>query len=384
MSRYDVDAIRNQVKKRLKSQRDPSEFRAPKADEGKTLKYRFYVLPPLQKGDVVAGGAVMEHDMDMFSIPNGAHYLENKRIGCPRIIHDEDCEICQYAFDLMAEIDAGSEDGKKKRSAIAKQLLPGTYHMVNLYFPAIDANPEDVRGKVMWFNAPKTVVDLWLECLYRTDDGGDAEEPLPYGVFFDEMNSYLFQLEIKKDGKWNSFKSSKFLVTPNIGARPIASDKDKKADAKRIKAILEKRIDLLSKVPDVDRAAITRIAANLSGGQTKGGGFDNDEEEPKKDKPKKSTKPPKEEEDPLEGEMAEEEAVEEVVEEKKTAPKTTKPPAKSTAKPTAKPKQPPKAEPEEVEGEEAVDETSESEAVEEESSELDDEVDRLLSELDGE
>jgi hypothetical protein len=262
----------------MKKGRDPTEFRAPKIEDGKTLKYRFYILPPLRIGDVCNDGKVKcEREMELFAISNGAHYIDNKRLGCPRIIEDEECDICQYAFDLLQEIDGSTTEGKKRRSEIGKQLLPGQYHLVNLYFPPVKINPEELRGKVFWFNAPKTVVDIWLECLYRDDDGGDPEEPLPFGVFFDENNANQFQLEVVKDGQMNSYKRSKFIGAP----RPIATDKNtKQADTKRIKEILAKRFNLWEKLPEINREEIARIAATLSGKAPKAasGGFDQDEE----------------------------------------------------------------------------------------------------------
>jgi hypothetical protein len=262
----------------MKKGRDPTEFRAPKIEDGKTLKYRFYILPPLRVGDVCNDGKVKcEREMELFAISNGAHYIDNKRLGCPRIIEDEECDICQYAFDLLQEIDGSTTEGKKRRSEIGKQLLPGQYHLVNLYFPPVKVNPEELRGKVFWFNAPKTVVDIWLECLYRDDDGGDPEEPLPFGVFFDENNANQFQLEVVKDGQMNSYKRSKFIGAP----RPIVTDKNtKQADVKRIKEILAKRYNLWEKLPEINRDEIARVAAALSGKAPKAasGGFDQDEE----------------------------------------------------------------------------------------------------------
>jgi hypothetical protein len=276
---YDIDTIRQQVKAKLKKGKDPTEFRAPKMDEGKTAKFRFYVLPPLQEGDVCNGGKlVCERSMELFAIPTGAHYIDNKRIGCPRIINEEECAICQYGFDLLSEVDGTTTEGKKKRSEISKNLLPAQYHLVNLYFSEGDFNPEEVRGKVLWWNAPKTVVDTWLECLYRDDDGGDQLELLAYGIFFDECHACQFQLEVCKDGQMNSYKKSKFLP----GKRPIAIDKNtKKIDMKRIKEILDKRHNLWEKMPEINQEEVARVAAVLSGraaARSNAGGFDRDEE----------------------------------------------------------------------------------------------------------
>jgi len=279
MSSYDIEAIRAQVRAKMKKSRDPTEFRAPKVDEGKTVKYKFYILPPLQEGDACCEGkSICERSMDLFAISNGAHYIDNKRIGCPRIINEEDCPICEYAFDLLAEIDGTTVEGKKRRSEIGKALLPGQYHLVNLYFPKTDINPEEVRDKVFWFNAPKTIVDIWLECLYRDDDGGDPDDKLAFGVFFDEFNANLFQLEVVKDGQMNSYKKSKF-----VGAkRPIIVDKTGKKIDSRIAEILAKRHNLWEKMPEVNPEECARVAAALSGRAAAkaapSGGFDHDED----------------------------------------------------------------------------------------------------------
>lgn len=389
---YDIEAIRQQVRSKMKKGRDPTEFRAPKAEGDKTLKFRFYILPPLQVGDVCNDGkSTCDREMELFAIANGSHYIDNKRIGCPRVINDDECAICNYGFDLLSEIDGASEEGKKKRSAISKALLPAQQHLVNIYFPAIDANPEEVRGRVFWYNAQKTIVDLWLECLYRDDDGGDPDEPLPFGVFYDECNAYLFQLEVFKDGQMNSYKRSKFLVSTALKSRPIAVDKaTKKIDTKRIKEILAKRHNLWEKMPTVDLEEVAKVAASLSGRATakvaSAGGFDHDEdlvegEEPAQEAPKPAVK------------AAATKAASKPATTKTVAkPVATKAVTKPATKAVAKQEEPAVEESaeqeleadEELSGEIPADEVDE--AVEESSEEMDEvdgEVDRLLDELNG-
>ena len=357
MSSYDIEAIRAQVRAKMKKGKDPSEFRAPKVDEGKTVKYRFYILPPLQEGDVCnEGKSVCERSMDLFAISNGAHYIDNKRIGCPRIINEEDCAICEYAFDLLAEIDGTTVEGKKRRSEIGKALLPGQYHLVNLYFPKIDLNPEEVRDKVLWFNAPKTVVDIWLECLYRDDDGGDPDDKLAFGVFFDECNASQFQLEIVKDGQMNSYKKSKFIGDK----RPIIIDKAGKKIDSRIAEILAKRHNLWEKMPEVNPEECARVAAALSGRAAAkaapSGGFDHDEDATGAEEAQESapvTKP---------AAAAKPAAAKPVTKPAAAAAK----PAAAAAKPATKPAAAKPAPKEEV-VEEAVEEAVEEEAVEEEA-----------------
>ena len=268
---YDIAKIRQQVKKRAGRGSDPTEFKPPKMDDNQTMSWLFYVLPGFKEGDQLVSGQA-ERSMDQFFLMNGAHYLEGKRIGCPRIVLEENCDICQAGFDMLQEIDKSNKD---KRREVASKLLPGTYYKVNIFFPNIDKNPEDLRGQVRWFNAPKTVFERWEECLYRDDDGGDPEEPMPYGVFFCPEEAYLFQLTVTKQGQNNSYLTSKFRLTESVQLRPIAG-KVGAPDEKAIAEILSRRIDLYSKLPDIDQAEIARVARNITGDDT-GGGFDRDE-----------------------------------------------------------------------------------------------------------
>ena len=179
-SKYDIHRIRKQVKDKVGKHSDPTEFRPPKAEDGAPpIQSRFFILPPFAEGDELATGNA-EQGMEEFFLRNGSHYIDNKRLGCPRVINEGKCDICQHGFDLMKET-----ENKDERRDIAKRLLPGTYMMVNIYFPNIDKNPENLRGQVRWYNCPKTVFDMWEDCLFRDDDGGDPQEPLPFlgGIF---------------------------------------------------------------------------------------------------------------------------------------------------------------------------------------------------------
>lgn len=298
MSRYDVKAIRNQVKKRMKKERDPTEFRPPKVDDGKPVKYRFYILPPLEKGNAIDTGE-SENSMELFFLENGAHYLDGKRLGCPRVINETECKICDFAFDCIREVKElglGDEEQKDRIRSISSKMLPGTYRMVNIYFPdgpVGKINPEDLRGKVFWYNAPVTVFDMWWNCLCRDDDGGDPTEPEAFGVFYDEENGYLFQLEINKKGRGNNYEKSKFIVTDQIKAHPIAF-KNKKLDKGRIEEILSSRHDLFDKLPPIDEENLKKVTRNLSDGDDSGGsssgGFSKDEESSTKTEKKDSKK----------------------------------------------------------------------------------------------
>ena len=306
MSKYDVAAVRKRLQEKQGNRfKDANEFRPPKnLDDNKIIRIRFYVLPPLAAGDKCADGVASE-SMDMFYVQNGAHWINNRTHQCPRIHEDdEECPLCQIGFDLMGETDI-----KDERRAIAKQWLPRTQYAVNVYFPKDKVNPEELGGKVMWMNASKQVYDIWEACIMN-DEEGDPADPQAYGVFYDELNSYCFQLEIGKNGDWNSYKTSKFLA--NNGKRPIAS-KDGKALPKRIEAILAQRHDLFTKFGARDSDALAALAKQMLSGEPEkdDAGFDSDESEsePKAEEPK--AEEPKAEEPKAE---SVEESVDEVVE----------------------------------------------------------------------
>ena len=289
---YDLAKIRAQVKKKVDRERDPDEFRPPKAEEGKIYKYRFFILPPFRSGEKLSHATVASKTMEQFFIPTGAHFVDNKRHGCPRVIQEDSCAICQHAFDLMKET-----TDKDVRSKIAKDLLPATYYMVNIFFPNIDSNPEEIRGRVKWYNCPKTVFDMWMECLYRDSDGGDPESPEAFGLFYDELAAYTFELVVKKVGRGNNYEKSHFVTGAGITARPIARGKDGKVDESIIDKILAVRHDLFAKVPEVNQKDIARIASNLAAGgefaENEAGGFDADETKQVKAAPKsKGIRPP--------------------------------------------------------------------------------------------
>jgi len=237
---YDIDKIRAQMKKMAGKPQDPFEYRPPKAKAGETIKHRFYVLPPLQKGDKCHGGTATKDMGNAVCIKHGNHWVNNKPNACPRVLLEEECELCQAGFDLL-----GETNDKDKRGAIVKQFLAQTSYAVNVYFPPIEPNPEELRDKVLWFNAQKTIFDIWHEALMR-DNGGDEEDPQAFGIYYNEQNAFLFQIQIQHSGTYNDYRTSKFLA--KIGPMPIAATKDKKPDDKKIQKILDSRHDLYLKV----------------------------------------------------------------------------------------------------------------------------------------
>jgi hypothetical protein len=272
--KYDVASLRKTLKENKGSARDPAEFKPPQVKEGERKVYRFYVLPPVQQGEKVEGG-VATKSMELYGVSNGSHWIHNRPHACPRVHDQEDCPMCAYGFERMSE----TQD-KKQKSAIAKAYLPGPRLALNIYFPNDSNNPEELKDKNMWFNAPKQVTDLFEECVNR-DDAGDIADPKAHGVFFDETAAYLFQLEITHKGGYNDYSSSKFLAS--VGPLPIAfsydAAKNRIPNQPAIDAILARRFDLFTKFDARDAAKLQDLVLKISDTPpaTTGGGFSKDE-----------------------------------------------------------------------------------------------------------
>lgn len=335
MSNYDINKARQALKDHSgTSKRDPFEFVPPKVKRGeKEIYYRFFILAPYSAGDQIVGGPAST-GLETFFIMNGTHFHQNQPLsGCPRIIEGEECDICSHGFDLMKE--AG--DNKARKSEIAKVFMPGQRYAMNIYFPKDTANPEALWGKVMWFNAPKTVYDECEQTLMR-ENGGDDIDPKAFGIFFDETNSILFQLKVAEKNGYNSYEGSKFL--PKIKL-PIGFMKDASgkliAVPDKIAAVLCQRHNLSSKIATVDYEKIKAFmnktlgggsTSDSSGGGQDNSGFDNEKQTPPQNNPPKQQQqarpqaaaaPP----ETLVGEGADLDDISTIIEEKKEPKKTT-------------------------------------------------------------
>lgn len=300
---YDVAAIRQKLKKQMSGKfTDPDEFRPPKAEsQTEATKFRFFILPPVSAGTKLKSGVVPpDQGMEHFFVAHANHWINDKPHPCPRVWDQSECQICQTGFDLLKV-----EKDEEARKGIIKTWMPTTYYMVNIYFTASKLNPEDLRGKVKFFNAPKTCLDIWTSTLMK-DDAGDADDPTAFGIFFDENAAFQFQLELLKQGRNNSYKTSKFIA--NGGApQPMLSDPSK------IEKLLAMRHNLFEKIEKPDPEKIKRLARVMLDGDDdvdEDGGFDQDEvsksskasasstkaDKPKADKPK-TEKPKVESED---------------------------------------------------------------------------------------
>jgi len=282
---YDVEAIRKKLKQSQSGKfTDPDEFKPAKAkDDNKEIKYRFFVLPPLMNGDILKSGEV-EKDMDQFFIAHANHWVNDRPHPCPRVWNGEECPICQFGFDLLKE----NKSDQDVRSKIIRTWMPTTYYATNIYFTNWKGNPEELRGKVKWYNAPKTCFDKWTAALLR-EDAGDPEEPEAHGVFFDENNGFLFQLEVSRQGRQNSYKTSKFLANGGEG-QPMVKDSEGAANKKALSALLKLRHNLWSKLETPDPVKVKKLFSVMVDGddEDESGGFDEDETATKDDAEKKA------------------------------------------------------------------------------------------------
>lgn len=275
---YDVEAIRKRIKENQNGKRaDPDEFRPEKANSATEPRvYRFFILPPVELGEMVKGGPAKKGMDSQFYVTHGNHWVNDKPHPCPRVWDGTECPICSFGFDLLKDEEISKND--EKRRATVKMWMPNQQYMMNIFFPETKQNPEDLHNRVMFYNAPKTVLDICVSTLMRTD-AGDPENPEAFGVFFDENNANLFELQILKQGKQNSYKTSKHLATP----RAMIRNSDGSPNDKAIAKMLTQRHDLFSKIESPNMEKITRVFQGMVNGDDSGddnkkpGGFDEDE-----------------------------------------------------------------------------------------------------------
>lgn len=274
---YDIDAIRKKVKeKQAGRQADPDEFRPEKGKSAnEPVYYRFFILPPFDMGELIKGGKA-KHGMDnQFYVTHANHWFGEKPYPCPRVYGDGSgkCKVCDYGFALLKDEKVKANDEVRRKTV--STWMPNQQYMMNIYFPADKKNPEDLHNRVMFYNAPKTVLDICTTALMR-DDPGDPESPEAFGIFFDESNGFLFELQVLKSGKQNSYKTSKFLATP----RPMIRNQDGSANEKALTKLLESRHDLFAKIEVPNQEKIDKIFQVMTNGDDSAddkGGFDDDE-----------------------------------------------------------------------------------------------------------
>lgn len=325
-SKYDIDAVRKKIADKKSSGAPEGEFRVPRLASGEVREYYFYILGPFQKGDAILSGAAPDSMQDNeFYVEHGFHFLGKKRRGCPRINFGDECCHCDKGFELLDDLPK-SDENKDARSSVIREFLSRSSWAVNIYFPPLKKNPEDLRGKVKYYDANKTVNDIWHECLFK-NDCGDEEDPEAFGIFYDEYDANLFKLKVTCSHQ-NDYKSSRFLAA----SKPIAVVKGTEdPDEGRIQDILAKRHNLLEIPAEVDLPYLKdQISKLFDEGDSSDDGFDEEEvDEEVETKPKKK-KTTKKKAKPPEEELEEEE--EEV--EEKSKKKTTKKKGPSMTAPT--------------------------------------------------
>lgn len=241
-----------------KYQKDPLEFRPPVMEQGKSRDYYFHVLP------------LVEDEVEFF-YKNGAHFINNRYIQCPRA-HDTvdadgrsvECPCCQLGFDLME-----GQDDKTVRSKIAKKFLPQQKYAMNILFTDDEVNG-DLRGKVMWYNAPSSVWTKMKDALLRNDPGSNKHKPLAFGIFTDVNNSYIFNLNVCEKGEYNNYDKSEFLGDKTweianaeqvLAARPSIKDKFPKPDITALADYATKQLSDSGDVTTADTKSDTKSDA---------------------------------------------------------------------------------------------------------------------------
>lgn len=257
---YDLDAIRRKLKQSMSGKfSDPDEFKPEKAKSSNDpIGYRFFIMPPIQAGQMTKQGEA-KRDMEQYYIQHGNHWVNERPHACPRLYDGGDCAICSFGFELMK-----TTKDQERKLAIIRQWMPASYYMVNIYFPNIKTNPEELRGRVMFYNAPKTCCDMWTSTLLR-DDSGDSDDPQAHGIFFDENAGFLYELQVLKNGRQNGYKTSKFIVGDGKPV-PFLKNEDGTADKKGLAKLLDLRHDLWQKIEKPDHDKIKKMASVMIDG----------------------------------------------------------------------------------------------------------------------
>jgi hypothetical protein len=252
-----------EVRKRMREkkggrQRDPMEFRPPQVKPDEILKYKFVVLPGIQKGDTCVGGKV-SNSMSLWFTPAGTHWINNRPFECPRIHDGNDCPYCQLGFDLLNETD----DDTARRN-IAKTYLPRVTYVVNIWFPPFESTPTELRNKVMFYSMPKTVFDI-MEATIMRDVSNDPDDPQAYGLFYDPENCYVFQLEVHRQGEFNEYKQGSKFLPNTLG--PLVKGKDGKPNTAAIEKILSLRHDVFTKFAGRDAKVLAQKVKEVMSGE---------------------------------------------------------------------------------------------------------------------
>jgi len=264
--------------------RDPNEWRPeiPRTSGDPTNKYKFFVLPGVEHDDRCATGKT-SHPMEDFFVPYGVHWVNRRPHTCPRIIDGESCPLCTHGFDLMNNTREAGGDKDMLRN-IAKLWLPNQRYIVNIYFPNIKSNPEELRGEVRYWMAPRVIFGKWETCILN-EDVGDEDDPQAYGLFYwyddgkDDFTipgGFLFQLCAGRQHEYPTYEGSKFLY--GKGSIPLISTKSGKPDFDRIQDAMDQRHDLWSKIDPRNIKELKDQVAKIAG-ESQLDEFEEEEEE---------------------------------------------------------------------------------------------------------
>jgi hypothetical protein len=270
------------LKKKGGFRRDPGEWRAPQVGPKEKFKAKAYILPPVERGETCTSGEA-EMGMDgLFFTQVGDHWIDRKKYPCPRVYDNDDCPYCQLGFNLLSET-----DDKQARSEISRAYLPRTQYVVNLFFPDVSSNPDDLRGQVKYYALPKTIFDKLEACIQNDDAGDDPDEPQAWGIFYDSQDAYPLSIKINRKGDFNSYTDTELLANAK---GPIAESDEE------IQKILDQRHDLPSKYPQRSSENLKSLEGfvdALMNGASDDDGFDSDETQESEPAPVKTKAKPK-------------------------------------------------------------------------------------------
>ena len=247
---------------------DPFKFTPTSLRPKEEKSWYFIVLPGLEKGDAVAGGKRASRGTEGLPyIKVGQHWIasEKRILECPRVMLKQKCGLCDLGFELLKEIDPSD---LAQRSEVREKYLPREQTVVNVYFPpAIEGQPEDVKGKVMWFPVgQRKISNKFFECVKRDKPTGIKKEA--HGIFwpFDDAESgkknlcYVFLAHATRKGgtKYNDYDGSDF-VADTFG--PI---EQWLPEGTTFEDVMSQRHDLWSKFHEPDAAKIQAVLNQMA------------------------------------------------------------------------------------------------------------------------
>jgi hypothetical protein len=113
--------------------------------------------------------------------------------------------------DLSSKL-FGSDNALDKE--MAKKLYRKPRFFAKLYIKEAPENQQDLQGKILIFEASKTLYDKWMDEIDETE----ADE----APFWDAFEGKDFVISIKEKGDWPDYSDSKFIG----GNKPILEDED--------------------------------------------------------------------------------------------------------------------------------------------------------------